>query len=196
VANKQNGRVGPTADQTPKNPSDLEELMGSLEYKAPGPNPKHEVQKYPLHPETSNLEQTESQNPERAEVLPRPEGYEFVPGKDRAFVPEGMGSTTMVNLDGKSELGGYVTETGITQRQTIEEMSMDYSPRGAPWGLEPSLEEMATEVGIVFDHLIDGFAKDRGDAEMAREFGVSEKTVAWLRERFIRYGIDSMQGQD
>lgn len=132
----------------------------------------------------------------QGQVRPRPEGYEYEPEKEQAFVPEGMGSTTMVNLDGKSEFRGYITESGVSQRQSIEEMSMDYSPRGAPWGAEPSLEEMAAEAGIDFDRLIEGFAANRTDSEMASEFGVTDKTVAWLRDRFMRYGIDSVQGQD
>nr|WP_088553066.1 helix-turn-helix domain-containing protein [Calderihabitans maritimus] len=74
-------------------------------------------------------------------------------------------------------------------------MADDFKSR-APWNSEPSLKEMANEVGINFDQFIDALAEQKSDAEMAEEFGVSEKTIYHLRDHFERFGIHSIVGQD
>ncbi|HHW44788.1 MAG TPA: helix-turn-helix domain-containing protein [Desulfotomaculum sp.] len=65
-----------------------------------------------------------------------------------------------------------------------------------PWSTEPSLKRKAEEVGIDVDRLIDGIREDRTDAEMAEEFGVTEKLICHLRDHFMRYGVGSIMGQD
>ena len=65
-----------------------------------------------------------------------------------------------------------------------------------PWSSGPSLKEMAGEVGVDVDRLIDGIEDDRTDAEMAEDFNVSEKLIYHLRDHFYTHGIDSVTGQD
>lgn len=65
-----------------------------------------------------------------------------------------------------------------------------------PWDMQPGLKEIADEVGVDFDNLINGFKNDKTDYEMAEELGVTEKMVFHLRDHFMRYGIGSVQGQD
>lgn len=65
-----------------------------------------------------------------------------------------------------------------------------------PWSSEPSLKEMADEVGVNVDRLIDGIANDKTDSEMAEEFQVPEKLVYHLRDHFHTHGLDSVMGQD
>lgn len=65
-----------------------------------------------------------------------------------------------------------------------------------PWSSEPSLKEMAHEIGVDFDGLIDGFREDKSDTEIAKEFDVSEKTIYHLRDHFYTHGIHSIVGQD
>ena len=64
-----------------------------------------------------------------------------------------------------------------------------------PWDLQPSLKEMTEEVGIDFDTFIKFLKDDKKDFEIAQEFGVSGKTVGYLREHFEKYGIHSIVGQ-
>lgn len=65
-----------------------------------------------------------------------------------------------------------------------------------PWSTEPSLKFKAEEVGIDFDLFIDGLKNNRLDSEMAMEFGVSEKTIEYLRDHFMTHGVGSVMGQD
>ena len=65
-----------------------------------------------------------------------------------------------------------------------------------PWGAGPNLKEMTDEVGIDFDKFIEAIGANRGDTEMAAEFGVSEPTVAALKEHFFKKGLGSVIGQD
>ncbi|NLT94165.1 MAG: helix-turn-helix domain-containing protein [Clostridia bacterium] len=55
---------------------------------------------------------------------------------------------------------------------------------------------MCDEVGVDMDSLISGIEQNKSDAEMAKELGVSQKTVKALRERFMTHGIQSIEGQD
>ena len=66
----------------------------------------------------------------------------------------------------------------------------------APWSTEPSLKAMTEEVGIDFNHFIDMLKNDKSDMEMAKEFEVTEKTVYYLRDHFVHYGLGSIMGQD
>ncbi|OPY58216.1 MAG: hypothetical protein A4E55_01111 [Pelotomaculum sp. PtaU1.Bin035] len=77
-------------------------------------------------------------------------------------------------------------------------MDSDYTVKQSqvPWSSEPSLKEMTYEVGVDFDRFIDGLKEDKTDAEMAKEFDVSEKLVYYLREHFYTRGIGSIMGQD
>lgn len=71
-----------------------------------------------------------------------------------------------------------------------------HSTRGAPWDWQPSLQAMCSEVNVEFNKFIEGLANNKADVEMAQDFGVTEKTIMYLREHFEKYGIDSMMGQD
>jgi len=66
----------------------------------------------------------------------------------------------------------------------------------APWSLQPSLKEMAEEVGIDFDDFISGLKHNKNDMELAEDFGVSKKTIHGLREHFEKFGVHSIMGQD
>jgi len=99
--------------------------------------------------------------------------------KDRAFVSEGLGSATRVSLDGKSEKEGDVTAGAEGSRHPSD----DYSTLGPPWDLQPSLKQKAEEVGVDVDKLIQGFKENKSNAEIAREFGVTEKAINYLHKR-------------
>jgi len=66
----------------------------------------------------------------------------------------------------------------------------------APWSLQPSLKQMTEEVGIDFNIFIRFLKDNKKDFEMAQEFGVSKKTIGYLREHFEKYGVHSIVGQD
>lgn len=72
----------------------------------------------------------------------------------------------------------------------------EYLRSRVPWGAGPSLKEKTDEVGIDFDKFIDQLSKNKTDMEMAKEFGVSEKTIFHLRDHFERKGLGSVIGQD
>lgn len=65
-----------------------------------------------------------------------------------------------------------------------------------PWSTEPSLKTKTEEVGIDFDAFVDSLKYDKSDAEMAREFGVTENTIAHLKDHFMTHGVGSIIGQD
>jgi len=71
-----------------------------------------------------------------------------------------------------------------------------YPVSRVPWGLQPSLKDKTNELGINFDKFIEAIKLNRSDSEMAEEFGVSERTIAHLREHFERYGLQSIVGRD
>ncbi|MBO8137470.1 MAG: helix-turn-helix domain-containing protein [Desulfotomaculum sp.] len=72
----------------------------------------------------------------------------------------------------------------------------EYIRSRVPWTTETSLVTKTEEVGIDFDRFIDGLKNNKTDAEMASEFGVTEKTISYLKDHFMRYGIGSTIGQD
>ena len=76
------------------------------------------------------------------------------------------------------------------------DQSDSFTVSRVPWSSEPSLKEMADEVGVNVDRLIDGIEKDKTDSEMAQEFDVPEKLVYHLRDHFYTHGLDSVMGQD
>lgn len=65
-----------------------------------------------------------------------------------------------------------------------------------PWSTEPSLKDMAMEVGVDYDRLIEGIKEDKSDLEIADELAVSEKLIYHLRDHFYTHGIHSIMGQD
>lgn len=65
-----------------------------------------------------------------------------------------------------------------------------------PWSSEPSLKEMAHEVGVDFDRFIDGIKDDKSDSEMSKELDVPEKLIYHLRDHFYTHGVHSIMGQD
>lgn len=64
------------------------------------------------------------------------------------------------------------------------------------WSTQPSLKQVAAEVGVDYSELVDRFAVDKNDMEIAEEFGVSTKVINHLRDHFERYGLGSIMGQD
>jgi len=106
--------------------------------------------------------------------------------KGNSFVPTEEGSATLKSLDAEGVTSKY--EQGPTQ--------YTQGTRGAPWSREPSLKFLCDEVGVDMDSLISGIEQNKSDAEMAKELGVSQKTVKALRERFMTHGIQSIEGQD
>lgn len=73
-------------------------------------------------------------------------------------------------------------------------MAEDFVSR-VPWDTDISLKDKVEEVGIDFEKFIACLAENRSDVEMAKEFNVSEKTIAHLREHFERQGLQSIMGQ-
>lgn len=65
-----------------------------------------------------------------------------------------------------------------------------------PWEAGPNLKEMTDEVGIDMDRFVEAIGANKTDVEMAAEFGVSEKTVAALKDHFYRKGLGTTVGQD
>lgn len=65
-----------------------------------------------------------------------------------------------------------------------------------PWSREPSLKAVCEDLGVDFDLFIEGIKNEQTDADMAREFNVSEKIIADLKEHFWSKGISSVMGQD
>ncbi|TEB06812.1 hypothetical protein Psch_00344 [Pelotomaculum schinkii] len=65
-----------------------------------------------------------------------------------------------------------------------------------PWSTEPSLKDMAQEVGVDYDRLIDGIKEDKSDSEIAGELAVPEKLIYHLRDHFYTRGVHSIMGQD
>lgn len=106
--------------------------------------------------------------------------------KGNAFVPTEEGSATLESMDAE----------GVTLK--YEQGPTEYTQgfRGAPWSREPSLEFMCEEVGVNMDNLISGIETNKSDTEMAKELGVSKKTVEGLREHFMTHGLASIEGQD
>jgi DNA-directed RNA polymerase specialized sigma subunit len=72
----------------------------------------------------------------------------------------------------------------------------EYLRSRVPWSTEPSLKQKTDDVGIDFDDFIAGLKNKLSDVEMAAEFGVSEKTISYLREHFMSHGLGSIMGQD
>jgi len=65
-----------------------------------------------------------------------------------------------------------------------------------PWSSQPSLKLKAEEIGVDFEVFVEGLKNNRSDQDMARAFGVPVPAVANLRRHFMRFGLDSVQGQD
>lgn len=65
-----------------------------------------------------------------------------------------------------------------------------------PWEAGPNLKEMTDEVGIDFDKFVELIGANSSDMEMAQEFGVTEKTIAGLKDQFYRKGLGTTVGQD
>lgn len=112
------------------------------------------------------------------------------------YVPENLGSATHMALDASSEAQGFITETGIRGNKPLPEAENDIQMRGAPWGVLPSLKEMASEAGIDFDDFLEALKHGLSDEELAVRWEVPLETIHQLRVHFQRRGIDSVMGQD
>ncbi|MDW7673095.1 MAG: hypothetical protein SCK28_01025 [Bacillota bacterium] len=104
--------------------------------------------------------------------------------KGNAFVPENMGSATLVNLDGQMEPNNNRQDVALHAGETPS----------APWGMEPSLEAMCEEAGVNFEKFLAYVKDNKSVPEMAEELGVKELTVSSLQDHFISHGIDSVAG--
>ncbi|MCR4442257.1 MAG: hypothetical protein QHH10_08415 [Peptococcaceae bacterium] len=113
-------------------------------------------------------------------------------------------------LQGEACLGGSFvpTELGSARFASVGTETCSYRLKpgpdgddpgapGPPWGVEPSMHFVCDEAGIDYREFIDRLRENRSDAEMAREFEVSEQTVSALREHFYRVeAIHGNYGQD
>jgi hypothetical protein len=98
------------------------------------------------------------------------------------FMPTEMGSARFIAQDGEGSC--YKYETGAP----LYEQGFS----GPPWGVVPSMHFVCDEVGIDYHKFIAALSANKMDIEIAEEFGVSEKTVRGLRERF--YSIEAING--
>ncbi|WP_206811877.1 helix-turn-helix domain-containing protein [Paradesulfitobacterium ferrireducens] len=65
----------------------------------------------------------------------------------------------------------------------------------APWSVDSSLKEKASEVGVDYDALIEGLRLNKSDMEIAREFSVPEGTIRHLRDHFeSEIGLNNIMG--
>lgn len=108
------------------------------------------------------------------------------------FTGTELGSATWVSLDGHSGSDGYITQDYTDDKKEESE----FSTRGAPWGLEPSLKARCEEVGIDFDEFISSLKNNTPDGELSNKFNVTENTITNLREYFEQKGLDTTMGQD
>lgn len=58
------------------------------------------------------------------------------------------------------------------------------------------MKEMAEEVGVDFDDLIDAIAEDLSPQDISQRFEISEELAGDFREHFLKYGIGSVMGGD
>ena len=65
-----------------------------------------------------------------------------------------------------------------------------------PWSRIPSLKEMAEEVGIDFDDLVEAIKEDQDPRQMAARFEISEELAGNLKDHFYKYGVSSVMGGD
>jgi len=72
--------------------------------------------------------------------------------------------------------------------EVVNTMQNDDAGRWPPWTRMPSIREMATELGIDYDELLESFAEDRSPQEIAAKFQVSSDTAAYLKEHFYKFG--------
>jgi hypothetical protein len=60
----------------------------------------------------------------------------------------------------------------------------------------PSLKEMAEEVRIDFDDLVEAIGEDLSPQQIAARFQISEELAGDLKDHFYKYGISSVMGGD
>jgi len=58
------------------------------------------------------------------------------------------------------------------------------------------LKEMAEEVGIDFDDLVEAIREDLNPRQLAARFEISEELAGNLKEHFYKYGVSSVMGGD
>lgn len=112
--------------------------------------------------------------------------------KGQNFTRTELGSATWVSLDGHSGSDGYITQSYADDRKEVP----NPSTRGAPWGMEPSLEARCEEVGIDVDDFLTELKINTSDPDLANKFNVSKNTITQLREYFEHKGLDTTMGQD
>jgi hypothetical protein len=99
--------------------------------------------------------------------------------EDRSLLPTEMGSASFAELGGQGSR--YKYETGPSE--------LKQGTKGPPWSIEPSMRFVCDEVGIDYNQFIADLRNNKGDQEMAAEFGVPEKTIQYLKERFYRLDV-------
>jgi len=60
----------------------------------------------------------------------------------------------------------------------------------------PSLKEMADEVMIDFDELVQAIGEDLSPRQIAARFQISEELAGNLKDHFYKYGVSSVMGGD
>lgn len=65
-----------------------------------------------------------------------------------------------------------------------------------PWSRIPSVEEMAAEVGIDGAEFLRSLQSGLEAEQLAEKFGVSQKTIEYLYDHFMHYGVGSIMGGD
>ncbi len=58
------------------------------------------------------------------------------------------------------------------------------------------MKEMAEEVGIDFDDLVEAIREDLNPRQLAARFEISEELAGNLKEHFYKYGVSSVMGGD
>lgn len=58
------------------------------------------------------------------------------------------------------------------------------------------MKEMAEEVGIDFDDLVEAIKEDQDPRQMAARFEISEELAGNLKDHFYKYGVSSVMGGD
>lgn len=95
----------------------------------------------------------------------------------------------------KSKLAGDADNKEVSRSAVPEYEDSRAYFNFAPWSMDLSLKEKATEVGVEYTTFIEGLRLHREDREMAEEFGVPEGMIRNLREHFEKeIGLNCIMG--
>lgn len=74
--------------------------------------------------------------------------------------------------------------------------TQDNKGRWPPWSRMPSLKEMAEEVEVDFDDLVQAIGENLSPQQLAARFEISQELAGDFKEHFYKYGISSVMGGD